>query len=291
MAQINNTREKEMNPFLATVLGGGAGIAAQQLAGAALSRTKSIREILNSVNQTYPAENTKIFKDYLSRKGVKGSVIFTKAPTLKSVIARLMKTKNPNISQADLDAAVDAAMAQFENDPRLKAALNRINRLYKMPHSNPRFNYMWAGNVKNPAIGLHEAGHLVNYKFLKNPKAVFAAQALSRGVLPAAGMLAGIILANQNEDSKANLAPIIAGAGFAPMLLDEGAASARAFKEMARIGGGYRKTWGQSKSLLPAFGTYAALAGAGVGSVYLIKKLLESRRRNNVRKINSYRQA
>jgi hypothetical protein len=268
----NNIREKEMNPFIATVLGSAAGGIATQVAGSALRRTRAIKDMLNDVNAPYPTENTKIFKEYLSRKGLKGTSIFTKNPSVASLAKLYVKALMPNLP-AD---KVDNVAQSIASHPAFK-------RVPRFPHSNPALNYMWSGNSKNPVIGLHEAGHLVNWKFLKNIKHKIFAQSAVRAGLPAIGTLAGIILANQEKDSTANLAPIAAAAGYAPMLLDEAVASARAMKELSRIGGGYRKTWGQSKAMLPAFGTYLALAGGTVGGIYLIKKLLESRRRNRAR--------
>lgn len=276
-ASSDNIREKEMSPFLATVLGLTAGKAATQISGLALKRTRTIKDMLNDVNAPYPTENTKIFKEYLSRKGLKGTSIFTKNPSVASLAKLYVKALMPNLPPDQVDKMVNA----IKSKPMFRA-------IPRMPHANPALKYMWSGNSKNPVIGLHEAGHLVNWKFLKGTRPKIFAQLAVRAGLPAIGSLAGIILANQDKDSTANLAPIAAAAGFAPMLLDEGVASARAMKELSRIGGGFRKTWGQSKALLPAFGTYLAAAGGTVGGVYLIKKLLESRRRNRAR---NYRQA
>ena len=124
-----------------------------------------------------------------------------------------------------------------------------------------RFNVINA-NLRGEAYAAHEFGHVKNYKALGRA-ANIALKA--RGYGPIAGGAAAVGAAAFDPDSKKGKSgPIAMAAGWAPTLIDEGAATYHATKQ---IGLKALKTLG------PAFGTYAAVAGASVGAVEGIRRL------------------
>jgi hypothetical protein len=103
----------------------------------------------------------------------------------------------------------------------------------------------------------HELGHAQNAASLSPKLRNLQHKAYRHGKF--VGAIGGLGLATSDNEKVRKLAPYATAAGFAPQLIEEGRASHKAFKALKNLygaSGAIKKGW----QMIPAFGTYAALA-------------------------------
>ncbi len=158
------------------------------------------------------------------------------------------------------------------------------------------------GTTPNIGVAAHEMGHAINQeKFLKNMPKLKRAYNIAYQTIPmgpiknvpllaipavAAALYAG---KKRAEGKDAKFIPeivekhpeILIGAGTAPMLFEEGAASARALKAVAQHYKGARRVKELGKALgtlLPAYGTYAIAAAMPIIGIKAYQKHIKAKK-------------
>lgn len=134
-----------------------------------------------------------------------------------------------------------------------------------------------AGGRQNPAVrapkGIsegvlaHELGHARNYQNMSKLQKDLTLGA--RGLGGVASQVSGAWAAGQ--DNPSYTPGLVAAGANLPTLIDEGMATGRAFKHLRNTTGSWGKALSKGKHLIPAFGSYAAMAGAPLGITALRK--------------------
>jgi hypothetical protein len=188
----------------------------------------------------------------------------------------------------------------LNNDSNFEKLKNHLNKKWNtdfkvkpidyimLSHANPSTNTAYAAD--NAAILGHEMGHLKNWNFLNKIKDPVKRVKITDTLLKAQRLgpylvtlgAAGYLLNKNYKDEKinSNTPELVAGASFVPMLADEAGASIRSLKglsEIAEKGQKTKEVIKGLKTLLPAFGSYAGLAGGAYFGVKAYKNLINNR--------------
>lgn len=133
-------------------------------------------------------------------------------------------------------------------------------------------------DTRAPSILAHELGHAeVQASRLGRVVQNTPMRLLGMGA-PGVGFLSGG-LSGLSDDSRVRAAGLAAPAlAAAPMLASEGLASIKAVRHLRNAGASRPQMWRAAKTLLPAFGTYAAQAGGGVANAAIAQGLMGATR-------------
>jgi len=221
---------------------------------------------LSKARQTYKRKEADIGKDigeYVigsAGAGIGGaatSVAYTKSPAGTRLMGEALEGKSikgaPKVTEKDIKTFRKKYKVEFvkaHDIPKGEFGVRAMPRFMPKAHrvAGPAGVHF---RKKGPLhFALHELGHASQYKRL--------------GRFRAPGMMAGTVagaLAMTSED-KRKYAPVLVGAGYAPMLADEAIASGKALKHIKK----YHPTTVKpvAKSLVRAFGSYGAMAGGAV---------------------------
>lgn len=127
-------------------------------------------------------------------------------------------------------------------------------------HFNPATNTVVVPHSAGPAVLAHELGHAHHFHRMSPIRKQIHGALRTMG--PLAGVGAGLTMARSKDEKKRKWAPAVTALGAAPMLYQEGRATAHALKSMhERLG--RKAALRGAGTLLPAFASYA-LPAAGL---------------------------
>jgi hypothetical protein len=155
------------------------------------------------------------------------------------------------------------SMTNMIPEGRLKTMVQKTNAFYLAHPIKGRGGAIALHPEHHIGVAAHELGHAISAH--KAKLAPYANLLIQKGS-PLVGTIGAAAAASSENEVAQKAAPVLAAAGFLPTLLEEGMATYRGTKEIARQLGTKRAL----KSLgvtLPAFATYAALPiGAYMGT-------------------------
>lgn len=152
-----------------------------------------------------------------------------------------------------------------------------INSLFKNPRYQPGVGVYIPSAKIHPAITLHELGHAADFK--KFP----VAKSIARVGGPVLGMLTSLGLMTSKDPEKRKYAPLAIMGGAAPMLYQEGKATALATRHLIREKGIIEGIKGL-RHMGPAWLSYLALPAVLAGSMMAVNKWHEKKLEENKKK-------